>query len=600
MKKILNLLIAIIVFLGIAPNYKVGAAIVAEPNIQVQLVKFLGYQSSVSLMIKGGYYLNGDSSNLLSANKGYTVKVENGALYLYDGDTILATGPDLSITPNHHTDHAIINDREYAGSFRFTIEENKYVRPINTINLEDYVKGVVPFEVYEDWPMEALKAQAVAARTYAYFFINQVIDDTTSKQVYGGVTRLHPRSSEAVDATEGEILTSDGNVVLAAFSASNGGKTEKHFNVLNPKSYSYFQVQADEYDTNFTWDATLHKQQIDVSSLDLKNLDSWWDSTNEVDAMYASNIKKWMMNHQPELSGKQIKIVAIPKVSFYSPTESGRFTKSNLTVEFFVKDDFNSNGELELRTASINNQLADNMRTIIGTNDPDPKKAGTRDMKSNLFSINETNDAFVFSGSGNGHGVGLSQYGANRRAAAGIQYRDILSFYYPSTSLTKQYAIPPDPVKVNGVTDKDIVVTGEAEAGSTVKVKVNGSVIGSGTTGEIGQYKVTIPAQKEGIELVITATDKAGNESEATTVVVKDGTAPEQPVVNDITEKDASVTGQAETGAKVEVKVNDSVIGTGTAGEDGQYKVTIPVQKAGTELVIIATDKAGNVSEPTT
>ncbi|MGF6953445.1 hypothetical protein QF028_005950 [Neobacillus sp. B4I6] len=168
-----------------------------------------------------------------------------------------------------------------------------------------------------------------------------------------------------------------------------------------------------------------------------------------------------------------------------------------------------------------------------------------------------------------------------------------------TTIVVKDVTAPEKPV-VNEVTDKDTTVTGQAEAGSKVEVKVNGSVIGTGTAGEDGQYKVTISAQKAGTELVIVATDKAGNVSETTTVVVRDVTAPEKAVVNEVTDKDTSVTGQAEAGSKVEVKVNESVIGTGTAGKDGQYKVTISAQKAGTELVIVATDKAGNVSETTT
>ncbi|MEH7159056.1 Ig-like domain-containing protein, partial [Neobacillus drentensis] len=113
-------------------------------------------------------------------------------------------------------------------------------------------------------------------------------------------------------------------------------------------------------------------------------------------------------------------------------------------------------------------------------------------------------------------------------------------------------------------------------------------------------FKVTFDLQKAGTNLEVVVTDSAGNVSETTTVVVKDITSPAKPGVNEVTDKDTAVTGQVEAGSKVEVKVNGSVIGTGTAGEDGQYKMTIDVQKAGTELVIVATDKAGNVSEITT
>ncbi|MBT2738107.1 SpoIID/LytB domain-containing protein [Bacillus sp. ISL-7] len=189
MRKLFSILIATVIFLGIVPSYIGAAAIATEPQIQVKLVKYLGNQSSISLKIVGSYYLNGNSSDPLIPNTSYTVKVENGTLSLYDGNTTLvASGADISITPVHHIDHAIINDREYIGGFRFTVENNQYVRPINTINLEDYVKSVVPSESFGSGPMEALKAQAVAARTYAYYRLNKTINDTTSYQVYGGVT----------------------------------------------------------------------------------------------------------------------------------------------------------------------------------------------------------------------------------------------------------------------------------------------------------------------------------------------------------------------------------------------------------------------------
>lgn len=515
MKKLLIYLIVFVVCLGMVPSYKKAETIATEPQVQVKLRNYLGNQSSISLNIEGSFYLNGDSTNLLTSERGYSVKVENETLGLYDGTIELASGSELSITPVKSNDHAVINNREYAGSFLFTVEDKQYVRPINTINLEDYVKSVVPYEMPALWSMEALKAQAVSARTYAYFRLNQVINDTTTFQVYGGMTSLHPRSSEAVDATEGEILTYGGNVIDAVFSASNGGKTEKLFNVWYPKSLPYFKVQTDEYDTTNTWEATLHKQQMDITSLDLKNPDNWWDSTNEIDALYSSNIKKWIIKNLPGLSGKQIKIVAIPKVSFTNPTESGRFSKSNLSLDFFVKDVFNSNGELELQTASINNQLADDMRTIIGTNDP--KKVGSRDLKSNLFSINETSDAFVFSGSGNGHGVGLSQYGANRRAAAGILYKDILSFYYPGTVLNRQYATPPivDNIKpvISGATSKTIYVNttfdprvgvtamDNSDGDVTSAIKINGLV----NSKTVGVYTLTY-----------TVTDSSGNETTVT------------------------------------------------------------------------------------
>ncbi len=165
-----------------------------------------------------------------------------------------------------------------------------------------------------------------------------------------------------------------------------------------------------------------------------------------------------------------------------------------------------------------------------------------------------------------------------------------------ATVVVKDVTAPGKPV-VNEVNDKASAVSGQAEAGSKVEVKVSGALIGSGTAGTDGKFTVAIPVQKAGVQLAITAADKAGNVSAAVTVAVKDGTAPGKPTVNEVTDKDTAVSGQAEAGSKVDLKVNGAVIGSGTAGTDGKFTVTIPVQKAGSELVVTAVDKAGNVSE---
>jgi glucan-binding YG repeat protein/subtilisin family serine protease len=168
-----------------------------------------------------------------------------------------------------------------------------------------------------------------------------------------------------------------------------------------------------------------------------------------------------------------------------------------------------------------------------------------------------------------------------------------------TTVVVADVTYPTAPV-VNGVSDKDTTVTGQAEVGSKVEVKVNSSVIGSGIVGADSKFTVTIAKQLAGTSLVITATDKVGNVSAATTVVVTDVTSPAAPVVNEVTENTTSVTGQAEAGSKVEVKGNGSVIGTAIAGADGKFIVTITKQPAGTVLVVTATDKAGNASEAVT
>ncbi|MEH7299403.1 Ig-like domain-containing protein, partial [Neobacillus drentensis] len=159
---------------------------------------------------------------------------------------------------------------------------------------------------------------------------------------------------------------------------------------------------------------------------------------------------------------------------------------------------------------------------------------------------------------------------------------------------------PEKPV-VHEVTDKDTAVSGQGEAGAAIVVTVDGSEIGSGTVGKDGAFTVAIPVQTAGTKLNVVATDKAGNVSEATVLVVKDGTSPEKPIVDQVLDKDEVVTGKSEPGAKMIVTsgVNSTVISSVVAGSEGYFSIRIPKQKAGTELSITATDKGGNVSKAT-
>ncbi len=122
---------------------------------------------------------------------------------------------------------------------------------VNVIGFDGYLRGVLPREVIASvWPVETLRAQAVAARTYAAFERAHVpagrhydVCDTTSCQVYGGAGAEHPRTDEAVAATAGEILTSGGQPAFTQFSASNGG-----WSVAGPTTQPYLVARADPFD----------------------------------------------------------------------------------------------------------------------------------------------------------------------------------------------------------------------------------------------------------------------------------------------------------------------------------------------------------------
>ncbi|ANU17903.1 hypothetical protein BBI11_13060 [Planococcus maritimus] len=157
----------------------------------------------------------------------------------------------------------------------------------------------------------------------------------------------------------------------------------------------------------------------------------------------------------------------------------------------------------------------------------------------------------------------------------------------------------PDAPVVDQVTDQSTVIKGKAEAGSKVEVKAGSTVLGSIKTATDGTFSLAIDKQKAATKLTVTATDAAGNKGAETVVIVTDVTAPVKPTVEKVTDQSVTIIGIAEANSIVTVKSDSKEIATAKAASDGKYSIAIDKQKAGTKLSIIATDKAGNMSEAT-
>ena len=150
--------------------------------------------------------------------------------------------------------------------------------------------------------------------------------------------------------------------------------------------------------------------------------------------------------------------------------------------------------------------------------------------------------------------------------------------------------------KIYEVSDKSTKVTGKTEAYATVKLYIAGKYQRSVTADKYGSFSFPISKRKAGTEIKVYAIDKAGNISKAKIVKVVDKTAPSTPKVDKVTVKSTKVTGKAEAGSKVTVKVGSKVIGTATTNKYGKFSVKISKQKAGKVLSVTARDKAGNTS----
>jgi stage II sporulation protein D len=161
------------------------------------------------------------------------------------------TGPGL-LTLNGRAGNGRTNGT-YRGALEFRGGTFGGINAINALPVDDYVKGVIPLESPASWPIEALKAQAVAARTYALTTSKggdgfEQYPDTRS-QVYGGAGAEQPSTNEAADATAGQLVTYDGTPVPTYFFSTSGGRTEDVENTtLGTEPKQWLKSVEDKYD----------------------------------------------------------------------------------------------------------------------------------------------------------------------------------------------------------------------------------------------------------------------------------------------------------------------------------------------------------------
>ncbi len=254
---------------------------------------------------------------------------------------------------------------------------------VNELELETYVRGVVPAEMPAGWPSEALKAQAVLARTYAVYHRQRRqgrpfdLESTVLDQVYGGAQREDGRASAAAAATAGEVLTYDGEPILALYHANSVGRTEAYVDVWG-EELPYLQSVACPSDDSVPSAA--------------------WQRMISVDELEA----------QLRKAGYPVGTVATMAAGPRSP--GGRVQ----TVRVI-----HSGGELSLN--------GETLRRIMGY----------KFLPSTMYTLAWTGHTLRWTGRGAGHGVGLCQWGAKIQAETGASYRNILLHYYPGAQLRR-------------------------------------------------------------------------------------------------------------------------------------------------------------------
>jgi stage II sporulation protein D len=274
------------------------------------------------------------------------------------------------------------------------LEEGK-LTAVNVLNIEDYLRGVVPSEMPSDWPAEALKAQAVAARNYALQRVEATRGDTfnvyntMTSQVYGGYDAETAAANKAVEGSRGMVMLSGGKTVSAFFHSSSGGFTENSEDVWTDR-LSYIRSKEDPYDKNskhYNWEVTYSADQL-----------------------------------RDKLAAAGYKFSKVTDVVELERTSSGA-----RVMEIAVKG-LGTDGK-SLRVEIKN---ADKVRAALGLKSALFEFTNKYDRSKNLIGIE-------FNGSGWGHGLGMSQYGARGMAQEGFDYKEILKYYYSGVKFAEDY-----------------------------------------------------------------------------------------------------------------------------------------------------------------
>lgn len=361
-----------------------------------------------------------DGSELASAASGEVLRIRqvNGSIDVTrraGGDALASVDPDDTLLLVGDRSYAGWNGRWYRGTFRIHASPAGAngspggLTLVNELPLEDYLRGVLPEEIgnppASDY--EAVKAQAVAARSYTMSYLGRRADlgfdlwATVEDQVYGGTARENASSNQAVQETRGEILLSDGVPIRALYSSACGGRTSNVEDVWPWPWTPYLRSVRDAHDDELTGYCSL--------SANYRWREEW-----SVDQFIAT-LRKFAPAEGASIAALDGQLL---DVRVESRSRSGRVAE--LVVE-------TTEGECVLH--------GDRTRWSL-------RRPGTEAiLRSSFFKIGVQRAAdgaplkVIASGGGNGHGIGMCQWGAMGMARAGKGYREILRHYYKSTQL---------------------------------------------------------------------------------------------------------------------------------------------------------------------
>ena len=446
---------------------------------------FLGYVGNMYMIFLGSYFTYSEAQSALDSltlkSSFFVMSPNPSAVRLIDAGTeqdLFITDSGLSVVPAGIGPRAYIetpSGYRYEGRFDFTKYTEEGVtglQLVNTVDLESYVYGVVPWEIGADTPLEALKAQAILARTYALQSLGKHsaygfdLCKTQHCQVYYGISRGNANVLDAVAETAGQAVTYEGELAAVYYSAVSGGTTVSSYDAWGGTYVPYLVGMTTEWEKyedhpNGVWTSEVSSTRL-CEILKSKGYGVSGQIADVEILAYAENSEYVRSIRFTDTSGKSVTVEFSDNIRslLSSEVHSACFTvaKREVSEPEYIEHIVPAQVLTGSGTAAIpgnRNMIVSTGSGVLSLRADDSHRVLTAGgyasfSLSDEYAFNGRADAenermrreyesadsvFVFEGKGWGHGVGMSQYGARDLAAEGRTVAEIIAAYFPGTEI---------------------------------------------------------------------------------------------------------------------------------------------------------------------
>lgn len=422
------------------PAYVGGEYVVRVGNYNT-----LANAENAAQSFNGGQVVGG-SSTCITVCKMITTEI----LFEYDP----GTDRNFAVMPrsvNGEKTQTWFKGHKYYGGFHYTRASGNDITVMNFVDIDDYTAGVIPYEMSASWELEALKAQAVCARSYALSSDNHKTFDvccSTCCQVYRGVYEddYADNVTKAITETAGQCAYYNGEVIRAYFHAADGGATESAENTWG-SALPYVKGTIDPYESDTSYDSWIYiispSELTEIlnnngySNNGIKSVEvSEFSATGNVNELTftTNNGNKIRVTGDETRAifngtgggrcfSRHYKIIA-PYETYYGPTDDG--------LSVYVNGDLVTDNGFTVQGSDGQSTVTGQLN-VIGGDGTISQVVGTQVQSSEgvILSV----DSFAFVGSGYGHNVGMSQFGARSMAKLGFTYDEIIKFYFKNVEI---------------------------------------------------------------------------------------------------------------------------------------------------------------------